>query len=149
MNTDCRYLTAKIILMILYAISFSASLLGIISSAVNSISYTCDNNFLSLSIWKIVYGSVRMSILIILVLSYEFLKINRNDRKLYMIILISIIIGLGFDVVWSIIGSISLFTSTCRTDAFRLWVISLYCLSVEYASILCYSGHLIWIKLHD
>ena len=150
MNTEWRYLIAKIILMIFYAISFSASLIAIISAAVDSSSYSCDDKFLSLNTWKLVYGCVRMPILIVLVLAFEWRKINKNDSKLLIIILISLIVGLSFDVVWSTIGSVAIFAfSTCQIDAFKLWVISIFCLSVEYISIICYCGHLIWIRLYD
>lgn len=149
MNTDWRYLTLKIIICILYAVSFSASLVGLISSTIDySTNYACDNGFLSLKIWQIVYGCVRIPILITLVLSYECIKISKSDTPILMVILISLYVGLLFDVVWSIIGSINLFefSFACRYSAFRLWVITLYCLSVEYVSILVYIGHSIFVN---
>lgn len=146
MITDRRYLIAKVILLIFYAVSFSASLVGIISSAMDTNNYVCDSNLLSLKIWQIVYGSVRIPLLIALLLSYECLKINKTISLNYLIVA-TLICGILFDSVWSIFGSVDLFafSYTCRNEAFRLWVTSLYCLVVEYTSIVAQTIHLIWL----
>lgn len=154
MNTDCRYLIAKILLLIFYAVSFSASLVALISAAVDFKHYPCDNGFLSLKIWQIIYGSIRIPIFVILVLSYECFRMEKNAATstptIPRILFVTFIFAIFFDVIWSIIGSVNLFafSPSCQSDEFKLWIISLYCLVVEYVSIIAFCCHFFWYLTH-
>jgi hypothetical protein len=154
MNTNCRYLTAKILLFILYAVSFSASLVALISGAFSLNVFHCERGFLPLAIWQIIYGAIRIPIFITLILSYECLKIEKNTvtarTTIPRILFVTFIFAILFDIFWSIIGSINLFAfaSTCYADGFRLWVVTVYCLAVEYVSILAFTCHFFWHLTH-